>query len=443
MKSPLRYLVAARQSEMAELAQLRDACALVQHVSRLVHQLQKERGLSNLYLASAAAQGAGALSDQAQAVNGSVATVRAALEAQSLNLSGGHGARLFSAIAYLLQGLDALPALRERVHAQALPVDQSTAAFVRLISACLAVVFEAADSACDPDISRLLVAMFHFMQGKEIAGQERAAGAAAFGSGLSDVARQHHWLHLIELQDGCFQVFAEFAPATPEMRGWEDVEQNPAMAVIERLRRVACTAREGERLDAALGERWFAACTQRLDAMHRVEGHLADELVQLCERKLAIACSVLASQQVLLREEEEKEKENEKEEGEKEAEAGSVHSTAVQAQDSMGFFIADVPGRSSVPPAYGPQLERSILGLVQEQSQRLQTMQAEIDLARTALQERKAIERAKGVLMNLRHMSESEAHKLLRQTAMNQNRRMLDVAQAVLSTAQLLPAELG
>ena len=429
MKSPLRYLVAARQSEMAELAQLRDACALVQHVSRLVHQLQKERGLSNLYLASAAAQGAGALSDQAQAVNGSVATVRAALEAQSLNLSGGHGARLFSAIAYLLQGLDALPALRERVHAQALPVDQSTAAFVRLISACLAVVFEAADSACDPDISRLLVAMFHFMQGKEIAGQERAAGAAAFGSGLSDVARQHHWLHLIELQDGCFQVFAEFAPASPEMRGWEDVEQNPAMAVIERLRRVACTAREGERLDAALGERWFAACTQRLDAMHRVEGHLADELVQLCERKLAIACSVLASQQVLLREEE--------------AEAGSVHSTAVQAQDSMGFFIADVPGRSSVPPAYGPQLERSILGLVQEQSQRLQTMQAEIDLARTALQERKAIERAKGVLMNLRHMSESEAHKLLRQTAMNQNRRMLDVAQAVLSTAQLLPAELG
>ena len=429
MKSPLRYLVAARQSEMAELAQLRDACALVQHVSRLVHQLQKERGLSNLYLASAAAQGAGALSDQAQAVNGSVATVRAALEAQSLNLSGGHGARLFSAIAYLLQGLDALPALRERVHAQALPVDQSTAAFVRLIAACLAVVFEAADSACDPDISRLLVAMFHFMQGKEIAGQERAAGAAAFGSGLSDVARQHHWLHLIELQDGCFQVFAEFAPASPEMRGWEDVEQNPAMAVIERLRRVACTAREGERLDAALGERWFAACTQRLDGMHRVEGHLADELVQLCERKLAIACSVLASQQVLLREEE--------------AEAGSVHSTAVQAQDSMGFFIADVPGRSSVPPAYGPQLERSILGLVQEQSQRLQTMQAEIDLARTALQERKAIERAKGVLMNLRHMSESEAHKLLRQTAMNQNRRMLDVAQAVLSTAQLLPAELG
>ena len=429
MKSPLRYLVAARQSEMAELAQLRDACALVQHVSRLVHQLQKERGLSNLYLASAAAQGAGALSDQAQSVNGSVATVRAALEAQSLNLSGGHGARLFSAIAYLLQGLDALPALRERVHAQALPVDQSTPAFVRLIAACLAVVFEAADSACDPDISRLLVAMFHFMQGKEIAGQERAAGAAAFGSGLSDVARQHHWLHLIELQDGCFQVFAEFAPASPEMRGWEDVEQNPAMAVIERLRRVACTAREGERLDAALGERWFAACTQRLDGMHRVEGHLADELVQLCERKLAIACSVLASQQVLLREEE--------------AEAGSVHSTAVQAQDSMGFFIADVPGRSSVPPAYGPQLERSILGLVQEQSQRLQTMQAEIDLARTALQERKAIERAKGVLMNLRHMSESEAHKLLRQTAMNQNRRMLDVAQAVLSTAQLLPAELG
>ena len=80
-----------------------------------------------------------------------------------------------------------------------------------------------------------------------------------------------------------------------------------------------------------------------------------------------------------------------------------------------------------------------MLGLVQEQSQRLQTMQAEIDKARIALNERKTLERAKGVLMNLRQMSESDAHKLMRQTAMNQNRRMLDVAEAVLSTADLLP----
>ena len=53
--------------------------------------------------------------------------------------------------------------------------------------------------------------MFNFMQGKEFAGQERACGAAAFASGRNDGARQQQWLHLIESQERCFQVFAEFA----------------------------------------------------------------------------------------------------------------------------------------------------------------------------------------------------------------------------------------
>ena len=52
-----------------------------------------------------------------------------------------------------------------------------------MVDVCLTVVFEAADSACDPDIARKLVALFHFMQGKELAGQERATGAAVFASG--------------------------------------------------------------------------------------------------------------------------------------------------------------------------------------------------------------------------------------------------------------------
>lgn len=48
------------------------------------------------------------------------------------------------------------------------------------------------------------------------------------------------------------------------------------------------------------------------------------------------------------------------------------------------------------------------------------------------------MERAKGMLMTQQNLSESQAHKLLRQTAMTQNRRIVDVAQSVLSMAELL-----
>ena len=116
MKSSLRYLVAARQSEMAELEQIRNACSLVTRASGLIHQLQKERGLSNLLLASAGVQGAAALTAQILEVDAAIADVRSELEAnKELSLPGRHAARLFNAIAYLLQGLDALPALRQNV----------------------------------------------------------------------------------------------------------------------------------------------------------------------------------------------------------------------------------------------------------------------------------------------------------------------------------------
>jgi AmiR/NasT family two-component response regulator len=84
-------------------------------------------------------------------------------------------------------------------------------------------------------------------------------------------------------------------------------------------------------------------------------------------------------------------------------------------------------------------LERSILGMVQEQSLRLQTMSSELQAVRAALNERKLIERAKGLLMSHRRISEDEAFKLLRQTAMNQNRRLSEVAEAIVSMAELLP----
>ena len=56
-----------------------------------------------------------------------------------------------------------------------------------------------------------------------------------------------------------------------------------------------------------------------------------------------------------------------------------------------------------------------------------------------ALNDRKIVERAKGLLMAHRHLSEAEAHKVLRKMAMNQNRRLVDVAEAVLTTADVLP----
>jgi response regulator NasT len=62
----------------------------------------------------------------------------------------------------------------------------------------------------------------------------------------------------------------------------------------------------------------------------------------------------------------------------------------------------------------------------------------ELEEARSELEDRKVIERAKGLLMKSRKLSEPEAYALLRKTAMNQNRRIAEIAQSLVTAAGLL-----
>ena len=65
-------------------------------------------------------------------------------------------------------------------------------------------------------------------------------------------------------------------------------------------------------------------------------------------------------------------------------------------------------------------------------------MTRELEEARSELENRKLIDRAKGILMSTRGLGEADAYALLRKTAMNEKRKIADVAQAVITAAELL-----
>lgn len=65
-------------------------------------------------------------------------------------------------------------------------------------------------------------------------------------------------------------------------------------------------------------------------------------------------------------------------------------------------------------------------------------LQRELADAKSALEERKVVERAKGILMKMRGLSEEQAFALLRQTAMNEKKKISEIAQSVVTAAGLL-----
>jgi response regulator NasT len=81
---------------------------------------------------------------------------------------------------------------------------------------------------------------------------------------------------------------------------------------------------------------------------------------------------------------------------------------------------------------------KSILDMAVSRFNAFSRLQRELADAKSALEERKIIERAKGILMKMRGLSEEDAFALMRQTAMNEKKKMSEIAQSVVTAAGLL-----
>jgi len=81
---------------------------------------------------------------------------------------------------------------------------------------------------------------------------------------------------------------------------------------------------------------------------------------------------------------------------------------------------------------------KAVLDLCISRFNAFHRLQTELEQTRSALAERKVIDRAKGILMKAKSLNEEAAYALLRKTAMNEHRKIAEVAQSVITAAELL-----
>lgn len=108
------------------------------------------------------------------------------------------------------------------------------------------------------------------------------------------------------------------------------------------------------------------------------------------------------------------------------ADTESIHRAM---QSGVGAYVVDGLQRDRV---------KTILDTAVGHFNTFNKLREELERANQALEDRKLIERAKGILMKERGITESNAYGLLRAAAMNENRRIIDVARGVVSAAGLL-----
>ncbi len=65
-------------------------------------------------------------------------------------------------------------------------------------------------------------------------------------------------------------------------------------------------------------------------------------------------------------------------------------------------------------------------------------LKQELEMARSQLEDRKTIERAKALVMRAKAIPEEQAYALMRQVAMNENKKIAEVARSIITAAELL-----
>ena len=381
------WLQRARLMRREQLSKLAELNVLVHGISQLVHMLQCERGASNVWLCSQGKLYAPECKASRALVDENLAALNTILGKLSPLPASADCERIGNA----LHKLDTLPALRDGVSQQTLTAPQAMEHYSRMLRHLLSIVPQLNDSIDDPQIAGRFVALYSLMQGKELAGQERALGAIGFTQGFFDDVTRQRLVDRIDGQQACFEIFLSHSQA--DVQTTFSLNCQPDRET-EQLRRVACT-RQPAADNGHTALAWFALQTARLEHLRALEETIIADLMVAVDERIQ--------------------------------------------RDEVYLHPAD---ELEDPLAHYP--DKPLLPLVRQQAREIEQLSRQLASLRDTLEERKTIDKAKSVLMTHQNMSEEQAWTTLRKMAMDKNQRMVDIARALLtvkSVWQITPKE--
>ena len=283
-------LVISQQLQTVRQAnQLQALSHFSSRISDLVHELQKERGMSALFIGSRGQQMGTELQAQRRDTDGQIAIVQDTLKALSLS---DYSAGLRQSVENGLSGLAELAAKRADVSGLRIVGPDSFRFYTSLITNLLAVPQESVKVSDSPAVTANLLAYFNFLAAKERAGQERATGSAGFASGQFAPAQYRTLLTILAEQAAFLSSFQSYATEA-QRNAAQQTLTGPIITEAERLRLIAVETGSEKPLGGVAARDWFKATTDRIDLMKTVEDVLQRDLATLNQANAAQAWKIL------------------------------------------------------------------------------------------------------------------------------------------------------
>jgi methyl-accepting chemotaxis protein len=246
---------------------------LASRISAFVHEAQRERGASSLFLGAKGAQFGPELAAQRQRTDAALAGLPEAMTA-----APGFGPAFAARAEGFTRALAGLAAQRRAVDALTPSAPEAARFYTGLIGEGLGLVRAMGGVIDEADLAARANAYAAFLALKEAAGQERAAASAAIASGSLDLAAARRLVTLSAEQAtyaGLFRAGAAAVQATL----LDEAEATAPAREVARLRASVQETMPGAALAVRDAPAWFRLATQRIDALKGVEDRLTADLV--------------------------------------------------------------------------------------------------------------------------------------------------------------------
>ncbi len=261
-----------KNTSMADLGRL---TTLAVTMSNLVHEQQKERGATAVYVGSRGQRFGSELASQRQETDHKRETLENFLKDFDAEAYGETFSHDFQAI---LAKLEEMTNIRNGVDSLSISASQAIGYYTGLNAQNLQLIGHMGELSQDATIVARFVSYSNFLQSKERAGIERAVGANAFAKGLFTSGDLDRFIRLIATQDTYNQVFLTMA--TQEQRAlFEEVMSSDVVNEVQRVREVAFSGGLNGELQGVTGGYWFDNITQKINGLKTIEDRLSEDLL--------------------------------------------------------------------------------------------------------------------------------------------------------------------
>ncbi len=265
-----KQVVADKMDDMTQLA------GLAVRISALVHETQKERGMTAGYLGSKGKKFRSELPKQRGLTDDRANKLHDYLKTFDVSA---YGSKVGSLLRDGLQRLDRRDNVRRKVDGLNIVTKEAIGYYTKMNASFLDTTGSLTALSANVDMAALTAAYSNFLLGKERAGIERAVMTNTFARKNFGPGTFRKFGTLVTEQDTYFRVFKALAPAE-QIRFFQDKMSAPVVAEVQRMREVGFKGGVGAGKLEEDPNHWFSSITSKINLLKAVDDRLSDDLLK-------------------------------------------------------------------------------------------------------------------------------------------------------------------